>query len=105
MQALDGRAECECTQRVSIHTGAAGAGTLRVPFGAFLIFYTIQHTRYNEKRGVVIYSLMSGLCVHVCVCECIITFADWTAEMWVYNGIGALDRRTILFMANDIPTL
>lgn len=34
-----------------------------------------------------------------------ITFADWTAELWVSNRIGALNRRALLFTANNIPTL
>lgn len=55
MQALSGGAACVCTQGLSIHTGAAGAGTLRLPVGAFLILHTLQHTCYNEKRGAVIY--------------------------------------------------
>lgn len=77
MLALGGGAVCVCAQGLSIHTGAAGARTLRLPVGAILIFHPMQHT----------------------------CFADWTAEMWVYNRVGALDRRALLFMANDIPTL
>lgn len=77
MQALSGATLCVCTHRLSIHTGAAGTGTLRVPFGAFLIFHPLQHAG----------------------------FTDWTAQMWIYNRVGAWDRRALLFTANDIPTL
>ncbi len=109
MQALDGWAACVRTQGLPIHTGAAGAGTLRVPVGAFLILHPLQHTCYNEKRAAVIYIYWWAapvyVCVCVCVCECIITFADRTAELWVNNRVGARDRRALLFTANDIPTL
>ncbi len=45
------------------------------------------------------------VCVCVCVCECANTFADWTAEMWVYDRVGAPDRRALLFSADNISTL
>lgn len=35
----------------------------------------------------------------------IITFADWAAEVWVPDRVGALDRRTFFFMANNISSL
>lgn len=49
MQALGRGAARVCTQHLCIHTGAAGARTLRAPFGPFLIFYPLQHTGYDEK--------------------------------------------------------
>lgn len=44
-------------------------------------------------------------CEFVRVIECIITFADGTAETWVHNGVGAPNRRALLFTATDIPPL
>lgn len=34
-----------------------------------------------------------------------ITFADWAAEVWVSDRVGALDRRTLFLMANNISSL
>lgn len=62
---------------ISVHTGAAGAGTLGGPAGALFIFHPLQHTH----------------------------FADWATKMWVYDGIGALERRTLLLVTNYISAL
>lgn len=35
----------------------------------------------------------------------IITLADWAAEVWVSDRVGALDRRTLFLMANNISSL
>lgn len=35
----------------------------------------------------------------------IITFADWAAEVWVSDRVGALDRRTLFLTANNISSL
>lgn len=52
MAALSGGAACVCAEGLSIHTGAAGARTLRVPLRAVLIFQPLQYTRYSDTRGV-----------------------------------------------------
>lgn len=90
-----------CAQDLSIHTSAAGAGTLGLPVGAFLILQPVHHTCY--KRGEVV--ICAQINKPVGVCECILTFADRTAEMRIMDRIGAVDRRTLLFTADDIPTL
>lgn len=66
-----------------------------------------SNTHATMRKEELSYKFIDERHLRVCVCvsECIITFADWTAEMWVYNRVGALDRRALLFTANDIPTL
>lgn len=73
MTTLGGGAACVCAQGLSVHTCAAGAGTLGVPVGAFLILHTVQHTRYGETRGVTpIDELHLCVWLRVSVCECIV---------------------------------
>lgn len=70
MQADGGGAVCVCAYGLSIHTGASGAGTLRLPFVTFLIFHPLQHTCYNETRGNVLYRIIEELQLCVCVRVC-----------------------------------
>ena len=70
MTTLGGGAARVCAQGLSVHTGAAGAGTLRVPVEALLILHPIQHTRYGETRGDTLTDELH-LCVCVFMCKCV----------------------------------
>lgn len=57
-------------------------------------------------RARVPVSARLGVCVCVCVLrERIVTFADRTAEVRLSDGVGALERRTLLLTADHIASL